>query len=324
MKINKLENKLSLVSADIKGTKTVTILILFAVGSKYENKNNSGVAHYLEHMMFKGTKKRPSPSIISNELDSLGAEFNAFTSKEYTGYWIKVEKSKVEKASNILSDITIESTINKPEMDRERGVIVEEFNMYQDNPMMHIEDVFENCLYGDTPAGRDTIGTKKTITEMTRKDLQDFFETYYSAENAVLLFSGNLSGINTKSLAEKFFNKKKLNDRGKKYQKKDLVQDNQKKPVIKIEYKKTDQAHLMLGVRASHYRAKDALIAKMISVILGGSMSSRLFMNLREKNGLAYYVRTSLDSYTDSGFLVTQAGVSANDLKKAIKIILDE
>ena len=318
MKIDKLKNNLSLISSDIKGTKTITILILFAVGSRYENKKNSGVAHFLEHMMFKGTKKRPNPSIISNELDSLGAEFNAFTSKEYTGYWIKVEKNKVEKASNILSDIIIESTINKPEMDRERGVIIEEFNMYQDNPMMHVEDIFENCLYGDTPAGRDTIGTKETITGMTRKDLVNFFDAYYSPENATLLFSGNLSGINIKKLAEKFFNKKKLNDRGKKYQKKDLVQDEQKKPVVKIEHKKTDQAHLMLGVRASHYRAEDNLVSKIISVILGGSMSSRLFMNLREKNGLAYYVRTNLDSYTDSGYLVTQAGVRLLNLKKQL------
>ena len=166
IKIIKLPNNLEMISAPILGAKTTTVLAMVATGSKFENKRNSGVSHFLEHMFFKGTAKRPNTLAISSELDRLGGEFNAFTGKEYTGYFVKVESSRIEPALDVLSDMLLNSKFEQEEIDREKNVIIEELNMYIDNPMLHIEDLFEQCLYGDTPAGRDTVGSKRSILEM--------------------------------------------------------------------------------------------------------------------------------------------------------------
>ncbi len=320
-----LANGLKLITSPMRGTKTATILVMVGTGSKYENRKNSGVSHFLEHLFFKGTIKRPTTLAISSELDGIGAEFNAFTGKEYTGYWVKADALKIELAFDIVSDMLFHSKFDAGEIERERGVIIEEFNMYLDNPMMHIEDVFEKCLYGDTPAGRDTIGTKKTILNLSRPDFVSYLNSQYSAVNTVVCAAGK---IDKKSkilaLAKKYFTADEFKQRGKNFAEKVAVVENQLRPAVKLHYKKSDQAHLSLGVRTFGYNHKDKLIAKMIAVILGGSMSSRLFINLRERQGLAYYVRTEAESYTDSGYLTARAGVPVAKIEKAIKIILNE
>lgn len=318
-KIQKLKNGLRYINIPISGTKTATILVIVGTGSKYENKKNNGISHFLEHMFFKGTKKRPDTLAISSELDSMGAEFNAFTSKEYTGYWIKVDSDKLELAIDIVSDILLNSKFDTKEIEKEKGVIVEEMNMYRDNPMMFIEDLFEECLYGDQPAGWDTIGTKKNIAAFKRKDFMDYFKSQYGVQNTIVCVAGSLKkGI--KSQVEKYF--KKLD--GAKFKDKKPVQEKQDAPKIKVHYKKTDQTNLSLGVRAMPINHKDEYVLKVLSILLGGSMSSRLFMELREKRGLAYYVRTSAEFYTDTGYLTTQAGVPVKRLEESIKTILNE
>ncbi len=318
-KIQKLKNGLRYVGVPIKGTKTATILVMVGTGSKYENKNNNGISHFLEHMFFKGTKKRPNTLAISGELDSMGAEFNAFTAKEYTGYWIKVDSDKLESAIDIVSDILLNSRFNMKEIEKEKGVIIEEINMYRDNPMMFIEDLFEECLYGDQPAGWDTIGTKKNILRFKRKDFIDYLKSQYGVDNTIVCVAGNLKKRVKKQVEKNF---KKLD--GAKFKDKKAVQEKQDTPKIKIHYKKTDQAHLSLGVRAFPVNHKDEYILKILSIILGGSMSSRLFTELRERRGMAYYVRTQAEFYTDTGYLSTQAGVPVKKLEEAIKTILNE
>jgi len=322
-KVNELKNGLRVITAPMHGTKTATILVMVGTGSKYENRKNSGISHFLEHMFFKGTKRRPNCLAISAELDSLGADFNAFTGKEYTGYWVKTDAKKIEQAMDIVSDMLLNSKMSAVEIEREKGVIIEELNMYEDNPMMHIEDVFEDCLYGDTAAGWDTIGTKKTINSFKRKDFIDYLESQYNEHNTIICLAGNINA-KSKKLIEKYFSVPKFAKRGQDWQEKIAVVENQFEPKVKTEYKKTDQAHLCLGVRTYGYSDKDKTIAKMISIILGGSMSSRLFINLRERNGLAYYVRTGSEIYTDCGYLATQAGVPVPKIEKAIKITLAE
>lgn len=314
-----LKNKLRFVTIPMKGTRTATVLVLVGAGSKYETKENNGMSHFLEHMFFKGTKKRPTSLDITSELDSVGADYNAFTTKEFTGYWVKVDSSKIEFAADIVSDMLLNSKFEAREIEKEKGVIIEEINMYHDNPMMHIEDIFEECLYGDTPAGWEIVGPKKNILRFDRKNFVDYFNSHYGAENTVVCLAGN---INNKKIQEvkKYF--LKFNNYNLK-EKREVI-EKQNKPQIKISYKKTNQANLSLGVRAYPVNNKNEFALKLMSIILGGSMSSRLFSELREKRGLAYYVRTQSEFYTDSGYLTTQVGVPTEKIEEVIEIIIKE
>ncbi|MHB8903759.1 MAG: M16 family metallopeptidase [Patescibacteria group bacterium] len=314
-----LSNKVNVFTIPVPGAKTVTALLMFKTGSKYETKENSGISHFLEHMFFKGTKKRPDTTTISSDLDSLGSEFNAFTTKEFTGYWVKVASAKFKPALSIMSDMLLNSLFDQKEIDRERGVIIEELNMYEDNPLMHIEDIFEHCLYGDTPAGWDTIGTKENIRNFKREDFIKYLTTQYGANSLNVIFAGNISRADKKAtlkLLDAFKNNKWKN--------KVKVVEKQKKPQIKSVSKKIDQVQLSLGVRTYAIGHPEEFKLKLLSVILGGAMSSRLFIRLRERNGLAYTVRTLTEFYTESGYLTTQAGVPINKVEPAIKIILEE
>jgi predicted Zn-dependent peptidase len=315
-----LKNGLKVLVAPMKSTKTITILLIIGTGSKYEDRKNNGISHFLEHMFFKGTLSRPNSIAISNELDQLGSEYNAFTSKEYTGYWVKVDARYFAKALDILGDMLINSKFDEEEIAREKGVIIEEINMYEDNPMMHIEDVFEDCLYGDTPAGWETIGTKANIHAFRRQDFVSYFEKQYNTKNTFVCLAGDVKGEMLKNLEKNLSGFK----RAQNFHEKSRVKVSQTKPQIKLGYKKTDQAHISLGAHAMPYSHPDRLTAKLVAIILGGSMSSRLFINLRERNGLAYYVRTDAEFYTDSGYLTTMAGVPVSQVEKAVKIILSE
>lgn len=322
-----LKNKLRLITIPMRGTKTATVLVMVKTGSKYENKKNSGISHFLEHMFFKGTARRPDTLAISSELDGIGAEFNAFTGKEYTGYYVKAEAGKIDLAMDVVSDMLLNSKFDAKEIEREKGVIIEELNMYRDNPMIYIEDLFEELLYGDQPAGWDTIGTRENILGFKREDFIDYFDSQYGAQNTFVCVAGNINMKATRrhvafmsDLTNKYFSKLKPSD----LREKKSVQEKQTKPQIKLHYKKTDQAHLSLGVRAYALGHEDEFALKLLSVILGESMSSRLFIELRGRKGLAYSVRTQAEFYTDSGYLTAQAGVPKDKLRQAIAVILAE
>lgn len=318
-KITKLPSELEVIAAPIYGAKTITVLVMAATGSRFENKANSGISHFLEHMFFKGTKKRPTTLAISSALDRVGGEFNAFTGKEYTGYLVKVEAGQLPLALDVLSDMLVNSKFEPAEIEREKGVIIEELNMYLDNPLIYIEDLFEQCLYGDTPAGRDTIGTKETILKLDRKKILNYAASQYSSHKTIISLAGGFKP-GAVELINRYFN----NFSKKAYREKLKINDSQTRPKLNLFYKKTDQAHLSLGVRAYACGEKDEITAKIISVILGGAMSSRLFTELRERRGLAYYVRTHNEPYSDSGYLTTQAGVPIEKLAQAVRIILAE
>lgn len=319
----KLRDGLTLITAPVKGTKTVTVLVIVGTGSKYEDRKNNGISHFLEHMFFKGTKKRPTTLAISGELDAVGAEFNAFTSKEYTGYYVKADAAKTELALDVVSDILTNSKFDSEEIEREKGVIVEEINMYQDNPMMFIEDVFESLLYGDTPAGRDTAGTKENVKQFRRDTFLSYFNAQYQAKNTIVCLAGNMNDAVTKKV-EKYFSKFSDSHRAADFQEKRAVRVAQTAPAVKLHFKKTDQAHLSLGVHTYRYGDKREAAARLLAIILGGSMSSRLFTEVRERRGLAYYVRTQNEPYTDVGYLTTQAGVQLDKIEEAIEVILSE
>ncbi len=314
--IKKLSNGLRLITAPIQGAKSATVLFIVGTGSKYESRRQNGISHFLEHLFFKGTAKRPTTLAISSELDKVGGEYNAFTGKEYTGFWVKVEASQLDLALDVLADMMLNSKFEAEEIEREKGVIIEELNMYLDNPLIYIEDLYEQCLYGDSPAGWDTIGTKNNILRFRRPDFINYLRTQYGATNAIICLAGKLSfGDINKYFAK--LPKSQIKD-------KIAVRERQSRPKLKLHHKKTDQAHLSLGVRAMPFGHQDEMVLKIIGAILGGSMSSRLFTNLRERHGLAYYVRTNYETYTDSGYVTTRAGVPIDKVNQAIGIILAE
>jgi len=314
-----LSNRIPLISVPIKSAKTTTALILFKTGSRYETKQTNGISHFLEHLFFKGTKKRPNTLALASELDALGGEYNAFTTKECTGYWIKIANNKLAPALEVISDMLLNSKFEEAEIAREKGVIIEELNMYEDNPLLHIEDIFEACLYGDTPAGWETVGTKRNINHFKRADFIKYLNTQYGAKSAYLVLAGKVTKADQATVKRLLGNFKKNNWRNK-----PRVIEKQNRPQLRILNKKIDQVNLSLGVRAYPVNHPDEYKIRLLAIILGGAMSSRLFIRLRERNGLAYYVRTLTEFYSDSGYLTTQAGVPADKVPAAIKIILEE
>lgn len=316
-----LDNGLRVILVPMRDTQTVTTLILAQAGSKYENKENNGISHFLEHMMFKGTKKRPNAKIISEELDSIGGEYNAFTSKEQTGYWVKVSQKHFKIALDVVSDLYQNALLAQKEIDKERGVILQEAAMYRDIPNRYVWDVFEDLLYGDQPAGWDIIGTEKNIKKFMRDDFVQYFKKMYIPQSTVVVVAGNFDEEKALSMIKENFKASKKGS--KKIGKKKTVQ-KQKKPAVKIFYKETDQTHLIMGVRASDMFSEDRYAAVLLGTILGGGMSSRMFNNIRERYGLTYYIDAAAEQMTDSGYLFARAGVEQKNLEKAVSLMLRE
>ncbi|MDD2354065.1 MAG: pitrilysin family protein [Patescibacteria group bacterium] len=314
-----LSNGSKLILVPEKDAKTATALLLFKTGSRNENRENNGISHFLEHMFFKGSKNYSNTLALSSAFDALGCEFNAFTGKEYTGYYVKVAASNLEKVLTIFSDMMLNPKLESKEIEREKGVIIEELKMYEDNPMMHIDDVLENCLFGDTPVGWDTIGTKENIRCFKRKDFVNYLEKQYCASAANLVLAGAVSGQalkKGKALLSAF-------NQGD-FRSAERFNLKQNKPQLKVVYKDIDQTVLSLAVRTFPLGHPEELKVKLLALILGGAMSSRLFISLRERKGLAYSIRTSTEFYFDTGYLYTQAGVPFDKTEEAIKIILRE
>jgi predicted Zn-dependent peptidase len=305
----------------MKNTKTVTVLVLVGAGSNYETKDINGVSHFLEHMFFKGTKKRPNALAIAETLDRVGGQYNAFTGREYTGYWAKVDSRHLDLALDWVSDIFLNSKLESQEIERERGVITEEINMYLDTPIEHISDLWEELLYGNQPAGWSVIGKKEVIARIKRENFINYLKEHYLAKNTIVIVAGDADKIQSqKSKIKSYF----TNIKAGKPQSKERTVEKQKKPQVLLHYKKTDQTHFYLGVRAYDVFDERKYALGILAVILGGNMSSRLWIAVREREGLAYYISTSADAYTDHGYLATHAGIDNNRVEKAIEIILKE
>ncbi len=300
---------------------SVTVMIIVGAGSRYERKDINGISHFLEHMAFKGTKKRPSALIISSIIEGMGGEFNAFTSKDHTAYFIKAAKKHLPVIFDILSDMLLNSLFDKAEINREKGVITEEINLYEDTPIRKIGTIYEELIYRNHPLGWDIAGKKEIIQKLKREDFLEYVSALYSPNNVVVAVAG---GIDTngqvKALVEKCLGSWKKRP----VWQFNKMSDNQKTPQIKVVYKKTEQAHLSLGVPAYPQNHKDHFVVEVLSAILGGGMSSRLFIEVRERRGLAYYVRSESTEYHDVGNFVTQAGVDLKRINDAIKVILSQ
>lgn len=315
-----LPNGLRVISVPVVGASSVTVLVLVGTGSRYEKKELAGLSHFLEHMFFKGTKKRPTAFEISSLVDSVGGENNAFTGKDETGFYIKLQPRHIELAFDILSDTLNNSLYLQEEIDRERGTIIEEINMYEDTPLFKIDDVFMELMFDGHPLGWSTAGDKKTVANIKRQDFVDCTRSFYQGSDMVLVVAGQVDEGQVKTLSEKYFSGFVKGQKEKPL----LFKNGQEKPKVKIKFKKTDQAHLYLGFPAFSFFDPDKTALEVLEAILGGGMSSRLFIEVRERRGLAYYVKAASELFHETGFLAARAGLNLNKLKEAIKVILGE
>ena len=314
------KNGLRVITVPMKDNPTVTVLVLVGTGSDYETKDINGISHFLEHMCFKGTVKRKNFQVISHELDSLGCQYNAFTDHEITGYYAKGDSKNFKQIFDVVSDIYLNSTFPEKEMEKEKGVIVEEINMYEDMPARHVQNLFNKVLYGDQPSGRSIAGPKENIHKMVRDNFVNYKSSHYVASNTVIVVSGNITSNEVCKEVNKYFKDIKSTNKVKKLKTKDI----QNKPNVLIKNKETDQTHFVFGVRTFSLSDKRNMILSLLSGVLGAGMSSRLFIKLREEMGVAYYVRAHNDPSLDHGAFQISAGVNNARTKEVIKEILKE
>lgn len=329
--IKKLKNGTTLITVPIKGTEATTVLCMFPVGSRYETEKISGASHFVEHLMFKGTTKRPTSQEITRTLDAVGAQYNAFTAKEYTGYYVKIAGKKQEVAFDILSDIIFNSQFKIDEVEKEKGAIVEELRMYNDNPLMDIDDIFECLLFKGNELGWHIGGTEETVRGVSRDELWEYYQKHYSAKNMVLVIAGDVEKKKMGKMADYFASQPSPEGAtGLSYYKKEFTPfalPVAKRPLVDrvvVKEKKVDQTQLILGFPGLRHNHPDRFAAGVLAAILGGGMSSRLFSEVREKRGLAYMVRALTTAYRDTGVLYIKAGLDPARLPEAVKVINEE
>jgi len=315
----RLDNGLRILSASMPQVQSVTCMIMLAAGSRYETPETNGIAHFSEHMFFKGTERRPTAREIGMEVDALGGEFNAFTGKEYTGYYVRCAADHRDQALDVLVDMLRNSKFEAEEIEREKGVIVEEMNMYFDTPRDFIGGVYEHLLYGDQPLGWDIIGRKETVQAAERDTFLEYVDRWYKPERMVVGVAGRLEGDYVGSI-ERLLGDLEPQETGTP---RALVQNGGAER-IKIHRKDSDQAHLCLGVRSYPIVHPDRWALQLLATVLGTGMSSRLFTEVRERRGLAYYVYAHNQGYTDAGTLYSQAGVDIKRSEEAVETIVEQ
>jgi predicted Zn-dependent peptidase len=313
-----LDNGLRVLTANLDHAQSVTCMVMLAAGSRYETSDTNGIAHFSEHMFFKGTERRPTARDIAGEIDSIGGEFNAFTGKESTAYYVKCAAEHRDVALDVLVDMLRNSRFDSGEIEREKGVIVEEMNMYFDTPRDYIGGVYEDLLYGDQPLGWDIIGRKETVRAATRDTFMSYLGKWYHPSRMVLGIAGRI-GDGAAERAQELLGDLEAADTGGPAP----VQPHANGRV-KVFTKQSDQAHVILGVPSYPLEHPDRYALQLLATVLGGGMSSRLFTEVRERRGLAYYVFGTNHSYTDTGSLYAQAGVDINRIDEAVSTIASE
>ncbi|PJA47436.1 hypothetical protein CO172_01405 [Candidatus Uhrbacteria bacterium CG_4_9_14_3_um_filter_36_7] len=321
--VKQLKNGLRIHLLPLEGTQTTTVLVLCKVGSRYEGESLRGVSHFIEHLMFKGTKKRPSAIKISRLLDEIGAEFNAYTGKDLTGYYIKTESHHQKLGVELLHDMLAHSLFKPSEMNRERKVILEEIHMYHDNPLMHVDELLEETLFASSTLGWEIAGTTQSIESMKRQDLFDFQDTYYTPSRMVVVVAGKIDPTLSSFLERTFGTLKSKKDTIKDFVPFSL--DKWEKGLrMNIQFKDTKQIQLAIGFPAFGMKDSRVPAAKLLALIVGGAMSSRLFLSVRERQGLAYMIRSGFETYEDTGFFWIQAGLDKTRFTLALQTIFKE
>ncbi len=315
-----LSNGLRVLTAPLGHAQSVACYIMLAAGSRYERAENRGIAHFAEHMFFKGTERRPSARDLSMEVDRIGGEFNAFTGKEYTGYYIRCAGEQRDTALDVLVDMIRHSKFDSDEVEREKGVIIEEMNMYFDTPRDYVGSVYEELVFGSNPLGWETLGTKATVQAATRDTFLDYLGEWYTPQRMVVGVTGAV-GDGLQERLEELLGDVSGNGHGGPAP---AEVDRSPEARVRIHHKVSDQAAVCLGVPSYPLGHPDRFALQLLGTVLGTGMSSRLFLEVRERRGLAYYVYALNDSYTDTGTLVAQAGVDLKRAPEAVEVIAGE
>jgi predicted Zn-dependent peptidase len=315
-----LSNGLRVLTAPLGHAKSVACYIMLAAGSRYENASNRGIAHFAEHMFFKGTERRPTARDLSMEVDTIGGEFNAFTSKEFTGYYIRCAGEQRDTALDVLVDMLRNSKFDADELEREKGVIVEEMNMYVDTPRDYVSSVYEELVFGANPLGWETLGTKDTIKAATRETFLDYLGEWYTPPRIVVGVAGAV-GNDLLPTLEGLLGDMTGEDAGAPAP---AAVERSTKPPVRMHRQDSDQANVCIGVPSYPLAHPDRYALQLLGTVLGTGMSSRLFLEVRERRGLAYYVYALNSPFTDAGTLFSQAGVDLNRAEEAVEVIATE
>lgn len=316
-----LENGLKIVTNQLGGRESVSLAIWVRVGGRYEKKNLSGISHFVEHMLFKGTKKRTTKE-IKESIEGVGGMLNAFTGEESTCYFVKIPKHRLEHAYDVLQDMVNDAALSVAEFKRERTVILEEIKMYLDLPSQHVHEVMSELLWANQPLGRPIAGTIETVSEMNRNHLYDHVQSYYHPKNILVTASGDIDHQYFKGITERYFAKRTT----KSPSKFEAVKDSPdaKRTRFRFIDKKTEQTHFVIGFHGLPRNHEDRFKLGLLNVILGGNMSSRLFEQVREQRGLAYEIKSGLSFHHDSGSVTISAGVEPKKASLAVKVIMRE
>lgn len=300
---------------------SVTFVILIGVGSRYETKSQSGLSHFLEHMFFKGTRNLPKPQHIAQALDDIGAEYNAFTGEEYTGFYVKTARENLSRGVEVVADILLNSQFLEQEIEKERGVIIEEIRMYTDSPMKHVSHLWQEAMFGKHSLGRRIDGSIKTVSSFSRKDFIAYTGKHYHTGNAIIAVAGACQTHEVSTRIQKLFAGLPV---GRETYPTQAPRRIPEKRVVFERRTNLDQTHLIVGGPGLSLRDKRRWAAEVLAIILGGGMSSRLFVRVREEHGLAYSIHTSLSSYTDTGSFETQAGLRTDRAEFGLSLICSE
>lgn len=315
-----LSNGVRVITVPLKDNPTVSFAVYVRAGSLSESKAENGIAHFLEHMCFKGTHKRPTSNSISLELDSIGASYNASTSRECTVYYAKADAKHLDTIADVISDISLNSVFPEKEMEKEKGVVLGEISMYEDEPQEKVWEILHVLMYGDSPAGREILGTKETVQSFSQKKIKDFHTTHYIPENIVVAVSGKIDETKVVDMVTKVFSPLSQGVRKESV----LIDESQKEPALTILDKKTDQAHIVLAFRAFNRFDTDRYVLWVMRTLLRGGMSSRLFKKLREEMGAGYYVSAGYDLRDTHGSFTLSTGTDPKKVEEVLQALLHE
>jgi predicted Zn-dependent peptidase len=295
-------------------------MVLMGVGSRHESDQQRGLAHFLEHMVFKGGDRYPNAQAVSSALDNVGAQYNAFTSQEYTGFYAKTTAENLRTGLDVISDMLLNAKFKPEDLEREKGVIVEEINMYEDMPQAKVEQTYADLAYGDTGLGRPIIGTKESVRSFTSDDFKRYREQFYHGSQCTVVVAGSCAPEEVLSMVTEFFASMPAGTR----QEAAPAELSTSKERVALETKQSEQTHLILGVAGLDMLDERWAVQRVLRYVLGGTMSSRLFTSVREEQGLCYYVHSYTEEYLDSAQFVVSAGVDNTRLQQAIVAITKE
>ncbi|MCX6009568.1 MAG: pitrilysin family protein [Chloroflexi bacterium] len=315
-----LDNGLRLLTSEMPHTRSVSVVFFIAAGSRYEVEPEAGISHFIEHICFKGTEKRRSSKEISEAIESVGGIINGGTDKELTTFWCRVTSEHFLLALDILVDLLRHSRFDATDIDRERQIIIEEINMSLDSPRQRVAMLIDELLWPGQSLGRDIAGSKETVAALTRQQMLDFFSNLYLPNSTVVAVAGDIKQKQVQDAISQALGEWKPNKVSAGFPN----EGDQEAARLHIEFRDTEQAHLCLGVPGLSFFHPDRYAADLLSIILGEGMSSRLFTEIREQQGLAYDIHSYADHFADAGAVIIYAGVDPGRVDSALRAIIDQ